>query len=655
MKKLIAILFILLLTVCSYAADTAKQVDFLLSGYRHPTTDQPLAGGYVKTYIDGTSTLSSLWTDKDKGASADNPFALDSQGLAEVYGDGLYKFEIYDGDPGSGGSLVETINGLTYRVSLTSSSSLNDDYGCDLPTALADIGSVNQTELIVDCDCIIASGTTVTSTDNISLRVVNGSVFDGVAGGGTETLIIDGPVSAGNYQIYGENLTVGTTSGSTGDTNPMHWGLVPYVTTSTQKLLNTSAIEKAIVFASTGKVTIPSGTYFIGVGEFDLATGPSTFEGSGNDTILNWDDTFTGTAFTITARNVRFANITLDKARRATAPANTVIALDIQEAHSYIENIRTSGSGSDDHYGWYTGIKVDFWSHTFLKNRILVDNLAIQSTGTNALNIVGGSYIVKFGAICALFQNDTALSITGADFEGLDQTGGSIYPAIGIFIERSGSDMDGFSITGSYIEHFGTAGIRVRGTATDPVEGGSITGNYLNISSAATGADGIDLDDVDSIVVNGNKFRGVDRGILLNDVVQNVDIGPNVYENATVEIGDGTTSLSGRIYYPGNGYYSYIGIPERKPIGTFTDSDTTPDISGYDEWKTASVGASITSIDGGSFEGQTVMIVFGSTGTTVNNGGNINLAGGVAWTSTGASNSIKLRYDGSTWRELWRR
>ena len=77
-------------------ATTSQQVDFLLSGYRHPTTDAPLSGGKVKTFLDGTSTLSSVWTDKDKGALADNPFTLDSAGQAEVYGDNLYKFEIYD-------------------------------------------------------------------------------------------------------------------------------------------------------------------------------------------------------------------------------------------------------------------------------------------------------------------------------------------------------------------------------------------------------------------------------------------------------------------------------------------------------------------------------------------------------------------------------
>lgn len=94
-------------------ADTAKQIDFLLAGYRHPTTDVELAGGKVKTFLDGTSTLSALWTDKDKGAAAANPVVLDSAGKAEVFGDNIYKFEIYDSDD----VLIETLNGLEYSIS----------------------------------------------------------------------------------------------------------------------------------------------------------------------------------------------------------------------------------------------------------------------------------------------------------------------------------------------------------------------------------------------------------------------------------------------------------------------------------------------------------------------------------------------------------
>jgi len=83
------------------------------------------------------------------------------------------------------------------------------DYACDIAAAIADIGAVVDAELIIDCECIIASGTTVTVTDNISLNVINGGSFDGVSGGGIETLALSGtdPMS-GSYKIFGDNVTV---------------------------------------------------------------------------------------------------------------------------------------------------------------------------------------------------------------------------------------------------------------------------------------------------------------------------------------------------------------------------------------------------------------------------------------------------------------
>jgi hypothetical protein len=96
-------------------ATIAKQVDFLITGYTHPTTGAPLNGGKVKTYLDGTSTLSSLWTARDKSGVAANPVILDSAGRAEVYGDNTYKFEVYD----SADVLLETLNGMSYSVGAT--------------------------------------------------------------------------------------------------------------------------------------------------------------------------------------------------------------------------------------------------------------------------------------------------------------------------------------------------------------------------------------------------------------------------------------------------------------------------------------------------------------------------------------------------------
>ncbi len=92
-KKLSIIFIVLFFAVCAYA-DTALQVDFLLAGYRHPTSGAVLSGGTVYSYLDGTSTLSALWTYKDKGGAATNPVILDYSGHADVFGGHIYIFLI---------------------------------------------------------------------------------------------------------------------------------------------------------------------------------------------------------------------------------------------------------------------------------------------------------------------------------------------------------------------------------------------------------------------------------------------------------------------------------------------------------------------------------------------------------------------------------
>lgn len=84
--------------------------------------------------------------------------------------------------------------------------SLLSTYNCDLPTALAALGDQDPVTLKVDCDCIITSDATI--TDNISTNIINGGSFDGVAGGGAETLYVKGSFSAGAYEIFGSNIDV---------------------------------------------------------------------------------------------------------------------------------------------------------------------------------------------------------------------------------------------------------------------------------------------------------------------------------------------------------------------------------------------------------------------------------------------------------------
>ena len=85
-------LILLFVPQVSYAAN-AEVLDFLISGFTD-NSGNALNGGKVYTYSAGTTTNKTTWTDSTKSTPAANPIILDSNGRAQIYGDGNYKFVI---------------------------------------------------------------------------------------------------------------------------------------------------------------------------------------------------------------------------------------------------------------------------------------------------------------------------------------------------------------------------------------------------------------------------------------------------------------------------------------------------------------------------------------------------------------------------------
>lgn len=118
MIRLIALIIMMLIVPTgAFAANTAKQVDFLISG--HLQADGTAnAGGKVYTCDAGTvcgpstSDPKTTWQDSGKVSAETNPVILDSNGKANIYADGLYKFQIYDSDD----VLIETIDNVSYVI-----------------------------------------------------------------------------------------------------------------------------------------------------------------------------------------------------------------------------------------------------------------------------------------------------------------------------------------------------------------------------------------------------------------------------------------------------------------------------------------------------------------------------------------------------------
>jgi hypothetical protein len=96
MKRILALSYTLVLATLisslAFGATTAVQIEFLLSQVRSATGS--LAGGHVHFYSAGTTTNKAVYLDINKASTAANPYTLDANGTALLYGDGTYRVVI---------------------------------------------------------------------------------------------------------------------------------------------------------------------------------------------------------------------------------------------------------------------------------------------------------------------------------------------------------------------------------------------------------------------------------------------------------------------------------------------------------------------------------------------------------------------------------
>lgn len=79
-------------------ASTALQIDALWAGLNDSDTGQSYSGAIVAFFESGTTTPKAVWLDSDKTLPTSEGLAqtaLDSNGVAQVYGDGKYKINLY--------------------------------------------------------------------------------------------------------------------------------------------------------------------------------------------------------------------------------------------------------------------------------------------------------------------------------------------------------------------------------------------------------------------------------------------------------------------------------------------------------------------------------------------------------------------------------
>lgn len=108
-------------------------------------------------------------------------------------------------------------------ITFASGTKVKSTWFADLATAVATIGTAEAT-LVIDKETIIADDVTVTIPSTLSLMIIKGGLIDGVAGGGTETLTINGTFDAGLYQVFGGDLTVSFGGRAVKEVYPEWWG-----------------------------------------------------------------------------------------------------------------------------------------------------------------------------------------------------------------------------------------------------------------------------------------------------------------------------------------------------------------------------------------------------------------------------------------------
>lgn len=115
--KRVARLVLCLALFASICFGAGRQIDFLAAGLTD-TDGNPLTGGLVHTYAAGTSTDKSTYTTPAKAVAHPNPIVLDTYGRVLAFGDGRYKFKIYN----ASNTLLYEWDGMSYQDTSLSNS-----------------------------------------------------------------------------------------------------------------------------------------------------------------------------------------------------------------------------------------------------------------------------------------------------------------------------------------------------------------------------------------------------------------------------------------------------------------------------------------------------------------------------------------------------
>lgn len=210
--KLLRIVTLALLAILSagqsYSAGIIVYPKFIVTG----DNGQLLTGGCLYSYDCGTTDKVATCADNTCGSFNTNPITLDSRGEADVYSEQCYKLVLYEADTDGvcdstpSTPLIWTKDNIFSPGQEVPQIDYIGNYA-DLATAVTSIGS-DPTTLMINVATVIADGDTVIIPSTLTLWFTDSGSIDGVAGGGTETLTMNGGITADLVQVFGSNLAI---------------------------------------------------------------------------------------------------------------------------------------------------------------------------------------------------------------------------------------------------------------------------------------------------------------------------------------------------------------------------------------------------------------------------------------------------------------
>jgi hypothetical protein len=183
----------------------AIQFEFLLAGLRDPDTHEPLTGGSVEFYATGTSTPKNVWTEEAK-TNAYTTYTLDTNGVAELFGDGNYKVVVKDSSGAieytfdlvksqSNEFIITTVTSAAVTVTPDNDAILGNTSGNSITLNLEDIATFSHPIFVKK-----TSASNTLTVDPYSTQLIDGSSTYAMTGDG-ESCVLMPDNDAGQWRI----------------------------------------------------------------------------------------------------------------------------------------------------------------------------------------------------------------------------------------------------------------------------------------------------------------------------------------------------------------------------------------------------------------------------------------------------------------------